>query len=110
MAEYLVFSVPLLVLLVIFGQYVPLLIYPVLLLVISFVRPSPKGVTGKTYHAWVKHIPAGMYEWQSGIRISLPGIVPFYGLGLAGVFNIWLSVTSFILLSLTFGSFYGPNE
>ena len=110
MTEYLVFSVPLLVLLVIFGQYAPLLIYPALLLVVSSVKPSPKGITGKTYHAWVKHIPAGMFEWQSGVRASLPGIVLFYGLGFAGVFNIWLSATSFILLSLTFGAFYGANE
>ena len=108
--EYIVFSIPLLILLVIFKQYASLLIYAALLLAISSVKPSPKGIKGKTYHAWVKHIPAGMFEWQSGIRAGLPAIISFYGLGLAGVFNIWLSVTSFILLSLSFISFYGANE
>ena len=108
--EYIVFSVPLLILLVVFGQYAQLLIYSALLLAISSVKPSPKGVKVKTYNAWVKHIPSGMFEWRSGIRASLPGIVLFYGLGLAGVFSIWLSATSLILLSLTFGVFYGASE
>ncbi len=109
-AEYLVFSVPLLVLLVIFTQHVQALIYAALLLGICFVEPSPKGVKVKTYDMWMKHIPAGMFEWRSGVRVSLPGIILFYVLGLAGVFNIWLSVASLILLSLTFGTFYGANE
>jgi hypothetical protein len=107
-AEYLVFSVPLLVLQVAFAQYAQVLIYAALLLCICLVEPSPKGI--RTYDVWVRYIPAGMFEWRSGIRMSLPGIIPFYATGLAGVYSIWPSAASIILLSLTFGTFYGANE
>ena len=109
-AEYLVFSAPLLALLFVFGQYIQALIYIVLLLIICFVKPSPKGAKTKTYNALVKHIPIAMFEWRSGIRTSLPAIFLFYGLGLSGIFNIWLSAVSLALLLLTFCTFYGANE
>ena len=108
--EYLVFSVPLLVLLFVFGQYVQALLYIVLLLSVCFVKPAPKGAKTKTYNSWMKHIPIAMFEWRSGIRVSLPAIILFYGLGLAGIFNIWLSVVSLFVLSLIFCTFYGANE
>ena len=108
--EYFVFSLPLLVLLVIFGQYIQLSIYTALLLAVCSVKPSPKGITDRTYSAWVKHIPAVMFEWRSGIRASLPVIVLFYGLGFVGIYNIWLLAISLILLSLTFTAFYSANE
>jgi len=85
------------------------LMYAVLLLAICLVKPSPKGAKTK-YNAWVKPIPAAMFEWRSGIRVNLLAIVFFYCLGLAGIFNIWLSVASIVLLSLTFAAFYGFNE
>ena len=108
--EYLVFSAPLLVLLFVFGQYVQALMYVGLLSVIGFVKPSPKGAKNKTYNALVKHIPVAMFEWRSGIRVGLPAVFLFYGLGLAGIFNIWLSAVSLALLSLIFCTFYGANE
>jgi len=108
--EYLVFSMPLLVLLFVVGQYLQALMYIGLLSVICFVKPSPKGAKNKTYNAWMKHIPVVMFEWRSGIRTSLPAILPFYGLGLAGIFNIWLSAVSLALLSMIFCTFYGANE
>jgi len=108
--EYLVFSVPLLVLLFIFGRYIQSFMYVVLLSAICFVKPAPKGAKTKTFNAWVKHIPTAMFEWRSGVRVSLPAIILFYGLGLAGIFSIWFSVVSIVFLSLIFSTFYGINE
>ena len=108
--EYLVFSAPLLVLLFILGQYMQALMYIVLLLVICLVKPSPKGARTKTYNAWVKHIPAAIFEWRCGVRVSLPFILIFYCLGLAGIYSIWLSAVSIVFLSLISITFYGSNE
>jgi hypothetical protein len=108
--EYLVFSLPLLVLLLIFGHYVQLFMYIALLSAICFVKPLPKGAKTKTFNAWVKHIPTAMFEWRSGVRVSLPAIIILYGLGLAGIFSIWFSVVSLVFLSLIFSAFYGTNE
>ena len=107
--EYFVFSVPLLVLMSVFGLHIQALMYLVLLSAICLIKPLPKGTKTK-YGAWVKHIPAAMFEWRSGIRVNLPAILFFYGLGIAGIYSIWLSVASIILLSLTFAAFYGANE
>jgi hypothetical protein len=98
------------VLMVIFGQYVQALEYVVLLLAMCFVKPSPQGAKTKTYHIWVKYIPVAMFEWRSGVRINFPAIILFYGLGIAGIYNIWLSIVSLVLLSLTFCTFYTANE
>jgi hypothetical protein len=108
--EYLVFFAPLLVLFSIFGQYLQALIYLVLLLVVCLVKLSHKRAKSKTYHAWIKHVPAAMFEWQSGVRVNLPAIIFLYGLGLAGIYSIWLSAVSIALLSLIFCAFYGANE
>ncbi len=107
-AEYFVFSIPFLVLLVVCRQYIPALAYVALLFPVCLVVPSPKGA--KAYNAWIQYIPAGMFEWQSGFRASLPVVIPFYALGLGGIYNIWFVAASVILLSLTIGSFYGVNE
>jgi hypothetical protein len=108
-AEYLVFSSPVLVLSAVFGQYLQVLIYIVLLLALCFVKPSRKKTKTK-YNAWVKHIPAAMFEWQSGFRANMPVIVFFYCLGLAGIFNIWISAVSIALLLQIFSTFYSINE
>jgi len=108
--EYFVFSAPLLVSLLFFGLYAQALMYVVLLSVICFVKPSPKGAKTKTYNALVKHIPVAIFEWRSGIRMNLPAIFLFYSLGLAGIFSIWLSAASLAFLSLTFCTFYGAYE
>ena len=108
--EYFVFSAPLLGLLIFFGLNVQALMYIVLLAVICFIKPSPKGSKTKTYSALINYIPVVMFEWRSGIRTNLLVIIFLYGLGLAGIFNIWLAVVSLALLSLIFSTFYGVNE
>ena len=108
--EYLVFSAPLLVLLFILGQYLQAFMYVVLLPVICLVKPSPKEARTKIHNAWVKYLPAAIFEWRSGVRASLPFILIFYCLGLAGIYSIWLSAVSLVFLSLIFTTFYRFNE
>jgi len=108
--EYFVFLLPFLLLLCFFGFYLKILIFIALLLVICFVKPSPKVQKTTKYNFFTKYIPVTMFEWRSGIRVNLPAIVFFYCLGLVGIYEIWFSAVSIALLSITFCTFYGANE
>ncbi len=108
--EYLAFSIPFLALLVVSRQYLPILSYIVLLFPVCFIAPSSKNTRERTYSRFVKYIPPGMFEWQSGFRGSLLAITLLYAVGLAGIYRIWLAAVSVGLLMMTFLTFYAENE
>lgn len=109
-AEYLVFSVPFLALLVVSRQYLPAPAYVVLLFPLCFVTPSSKSARERTYRRFIKYIPAEIFEWKSGFRGSLPVIIMLYIVGLAGIYQIWFAAVSVGLLVMTLITFYAENE
>jgi len=107
-AEYLIFSVPLLIVYLLAKQYFHILIYMILLMTISFTFPLPK--TNRVYSAIIKYIPSVLFEWQSGFRKNLIPIILFYVLGLLGIYKIWFSGISVFLLIMFICSFYSECE
>ncbi len=108
--EYIVFSLPFLILLIICKQYVPALLYVLLLLSVCFIIPSSKEAKSRLYTGVIRCIPAGMFEWQSGFRNTFPAIVLFYALGIVEIYQIWFAAVALILLAMIFISFYYGNE
>ncbi len=106
--EYLVFTIPVIIIYLIASQYFHIVVYILLLIVISYTIPIPK--TNRTYLALIKYIPSGLFEWQSGFRKNLLPIILFYILGLLGVYKIWFSAISVFLLIMLICSFYSECE
>ena len=106
--EYLVLSIPLLILYVVTRQYLHLIIYVLLIAPISFTIPMLK--LKSEYSALIRYIPSGLFEWQSGFRKYMIPIILFYALGLAGIYNIWFSAVSVFLLMMIICSFYAEYE
>jgi len=106
--EYLFFAFPLIILFIVTSQFLQLFLFSILLIPISFIVPSPKQA--HVYSNFIKFIPTGLFEWQSGFRNNLATIIPLYITGILGLYNIWFSVVSVFLLLMTICSFYMENE
>ncbi len=106
--EYLIFSLPLLIVYLIAYQYLPVLIYVIVLLPVSFTIPTPKK--NRAFQVIIKYIPYGLFEWQSGFRKNLLPVILFYILGFLGIYKIWFSAISVFLLTMLICSFYSEYE
>lgn len=107
-AEYLVFSIPLIILYFVTTQYLHIIVYALLLMAISFTTPVPK--TNRAYSKFIQFIPLGLFEWQSGLRKNLVPIILFYIFGFLGIYKIWFSAISVFLLTMLICSFYSECE
>ncbi|MCX6303939.1 MAG: hypothetical protein NT040_03135 [Bacteroidetes bacterium] len=107
-AEYVLFTVPVAVLLLSAALYVHLLLFLAALVVIASTVPSPAKIASRIVKLWM--VPAGMFEWQGGIRKNLVVIVIFYIPGLFGFYHAGLSAASLFLLTMVFISFYSEYE
>jgi hypothetical protein len=107
-AEYFLFSIPFTALLLWAALYLHALVFLALMILIAFLVPAK---TGNSFHTIkLPWIPAGMFEWQSGIRKNLPAMVLFYFTGFIGVYHPGFSAGSLLILTLVFTSFYSEYE
>lgn len=107
-SEYLLFSIPLIIILLLKDHIIHTLLYVLFLFAISFL--IPKALKNKTFPAFIKLIPKGMFEWQSGFRKNLPALFIFYPIGIMGIFSIWFSIVSIIFQMMIICSFYAECE
>jgi hypothetical protein len=107
-AEYFVFTLPAVVLLLTAALFIHALAFLAAILIISNTVPSKESLSSHTIK--LRIIPAGMFEWQSGIRRNLPALVLFYLPGLFGFYQIWLPAISLLLITMVFVSFYSEYE
>ncbi|MFZ4520893.1 MAG: hypothetical protein ACOYNC_04275 [Bacteroidales bacterium] len=108
LAEYVVFTLPLTVLLLWAGLYIHALAFCAILFFITFAIPSKAQISKRPISIGI--IPAGMFEWQGGIRKNLVVIIVFYIAGLAGFYQVWIPALSLLFLTLVFISFYSEYE
>lgn len=108
LAEYFVFSIPLLILFILKQQFYSLFIYVLCLIGLSFTpRARIKLVT---FSKFLKLIPQGMFEWQSGFRKNFIFIIIFYLIGFLGIWKLWFSAISVFFLIISVCSFYSEFE
>jgi hypothetical protein len=107
-AEYFLFTLPAAVLLLSASLYLNWLVFCSILALISFTVPARRVISSTAIR--LKIIPAGMFEWKSGVRKNLVVIVLFYIPGLFGFYQVWLSAVSLFLLTMVFVSFYAEYE
>ena len=108
LVEYLLFSLPLTVVLISKALYIQLLVFLFVTAMIAFI-PLPK-VTVTSHTTRLKAIPLGMFEWQSGIRKSRIALALFYLPGLFGFYQVWLAAASLFLITMIVVSFYSEYE
>jgi hypothetical protein len=108
MAEYLLFTLPVTVLLLSVSLYLHALVFCSVIILMAFTVPSRVLTVSRAVK--LQMIPPGMFEWQSGVRKNLVAIVLFYIPGLFGFYQIWLSALSLLLLTMVFVSFYSEYE
>jgi hypothetical protein len=106
--EYILFTLPVTALLLSEALYVHAIVFTAAMLVIASSVPTRNVVNSRTLK--LRMIPAGMFEWQSGIRKNLVVLVLFYIPGLFGFYHLWLSGLSLLILTLVFVSFYSEYE
>jgi hypothetical protein len=106
--EYFLFTLPVLALLLFAKLYLHALVFCVILILIAYTVPSNEMKTSRTIN--LRKIPAGMFEWQAGIRKNWAAIVLFYFAGLFGFYQVWFSAVSLFMLTLVFVSFYSEYE
>jgi hypothetical protein len=107
-AEYVLFSIAVPVLLLYGGLYLHALLFSIGLIMITF--KAPLQVMNSSRVVKLSMIPAGMFEWQSGIRKNLIAVFLFYIPGLFGFYQLWFSALSLLLLTMIFISFYSEYE
>ncbi len=107
-SEYLLFTLPVTVLLVSAALYVHGIVFAAGMFFIAFMVPSREVEASRAMK--LQMIPAGMFEWQSGIRKNLVAVILFYIPGLFGFYHIGLSAFSLFLLTMLFVSFYSEYE
>ena len=108
LSEYLLFSIPFMVMLAITAQYFHICITSIVLFGISLIVPSSK--VKRVYSFLIQYLPDRLFEWQSGFRKNLIPIILFYTVGLLGVYKIWFSAISVFLLIMLICSFYSECE
>jgi hypothetical protein len=107
-AEYFLFTIPVTALLLSAALYFHAMIFCAIITVIACSIPSQ--VTNSLRTIKLRMIPAGMFEWQGGIRKNLVVMVLFYLPGLFGFCQIWFSAMSLLILTMIFVSFYSEYE
>jgi hypothetical protein len=106
--EYLLFTLPVTGLLLSEALYIHAIVFTAAMILIASSVPTRNLVNSRTVK--LRIIPAGMFEWQSGIRKNLVVLVLFYVPGLFGFYHLWLSGLSLLILTLVFVSFYSEYE
>ncbi len=109
--EYVFFSLPLLLLLVITFRFFDIFLYFfLLLLLVLFIRPSG-GKVRRTFRCVTRFVPETMFEWKAGIRKNIYLIVPLYAVGITTtLLNVWVPIACLIVLSTVLWSFYAMCE
>jgi hypothetical protein len=107
-AEYLLFTSPVIVLLFLKGLFLHALALMVTLTAISFFVPSRSSISGHVIK--LNFLPSGMFEWQGGIRKNLVALLFFYIPGFFGFFHPGFSAFSALMVTLIFTSFYSEYE
>lgn len=107
-AEYLLFTSPVFLLLCLNARFLHAAVFAVLLLLVASTRPAAMVGSGRPRR--LHFIPAGMFEWQGGIRKNLVALILFYLPGLAGFWHPAFSAASALLVTLVFISFYSEYE
>jgi len=107
-AEYGIFSLPLMILMVAASLYLQVIVFLAGLALIAFTKPDSVTVNGKTFR--LSMVPKGMFEWQSGIRKNMLPLLVFYLPGLFGFYQLWLSGLSFLVITVVVVSFYSEYE
>ena len=108
LAEYFLFTIPVILLLLSAQLYPHAFGFCIILMVIAFTVPRKAAIADRTMN--LKMIPDGMFEWHSGIRKNLVVLILFYIPGLFGFYQVWLSATSLVVITLIFISFYSEYE
>ena len=108
LAEYFVFTLPAVTLLATAALFMHALAFLAAILVISYTVPLKESLSSHTIK--LRIIPAGMFEWQSGIRRNWLALILFYLPGLFGIYKIWLPAMSLLLTTMVFVSFYSEYE
>lgn len=108
LSEYLLFSVPFMIMLAITGQYLHIGVTCIVLVSISLIKPSSKAK--RIYSSFIKYLPDGLFEWQSGFRKNFIPLLLFYLIGFLGIYKVWFSAISVFLLTITICSFYSEYE
>lgn len=108
LTEYLIFTLPVTLLLISKALYLHTLVLFILAVAISYAVPVQVANSSRTLT--LKVIPSGMFEWQSGIRKNLVAVVLFYLPGIAGFYNPGFPAISGLMLTLVFISFYSEYE
>ncbi len=106
--EYLIFTSPLIILMLSKGLVYQTLAFSLLLALIAIAAPTATTLTSHTIK--LRMIPVGMFEWQSGIRKNLGAFVVFYFAGLFGFFHPLFSAVAALLITALFISFYSEYE
>ncbi len=108
LAEYFLFTLPITGLLLYNALLAHALVFSLGIFMITFFVPTLKASVSRTVKLSI--VPAGMFEWQSGIRKNLIAVILFYIAGLFGYYQILLSAISLLFLTLIFVSFYSEYE
>jgi hypothetical protein len=107
-SEYLLFTLPLSILLLLHLHFIPAAAFVALMALVSVAVPI--SVTKSAPPFRLRLIPAGMFEWQGGIRQNLVALILFYFPGLLGFWHPAFAAVSAILVTLVFISFYSEYE
>lgn len=107
-AEYLLFTLPATILLLSHALFVHAAVFIALMVLIALTVHST--AVKSTRPVRLGFIPAGMFEWQGGIRQNLVAVVIFYLPGLFGFWHPAFSAVAAMLVTLVFISFYSEYE
>lgn len=114
--EYLIFLLPLIICLLLYGKWLVLLYVAVGTLFISSFDYRT-GINSKSlkihqsFHAKVqKLIPFDLYEWKAGIRKNFIFLLIIYGLGICLSYFVVAIPVAMLIVGLVISEFFIPDE
>jgi hypothetical protein len=108
LSEYLLLVLPLLVLWLVKALWWQTGLVIVSLMFIVFLKPA--AVTVSRSFPVLAFLPAGMFEWQAGLRKAGWWVLVLWLAGFVGIIHIGFSIVSMILLTITITAFYSFHE
>ena len=106
--EYLVLSIPLIGLLLVLGEWLPLLLLPLCLLGVSFVNI---GLRSRTLNnVFIEAIPDEAFEWKAGVRRYFYPLLIAQLFGLGTCFFVGGAPIAIAIMGLTCLGFYQECE
>ena len=107
-AEYLLLSLPLVLSLACFHEWLVIIGFIFGLIIISFIDYSPKSITRN--NRLIDLIPSASFEWKAGIRKVYWPIIIIWLAGILGSFLVGVVPVSIVVLTFIIIGFYQDNE